>query len=87
MKCSDPNCQNPSHINDIETFYDDIYTVLTECSESLAKVNSTWQRHNVPGWNAHVREVHAAARDAYLLWKIGAGLGKGFYTIWCGILV
>ena len=71
MKCSDPNCQNPGHINDIDSFYDNIFTVLTECSESLANVNSTRQRHNVPGWNAHVREVHAAARDAYLLWKIG----------------
>ena len=25
MTCSDPNCQNASHINDIETFYDDIF--------------------------------------------------------------
>ena len=49
MKCSDPNCQNPSHINDIDSFYDDIFTVLTECSESLANVNSTRQRHKVPG--------------------------------------
>ena len=41
MKCSDPNCQNPNHINDIDTFYDDIFTVLAECSESLANDNST----------------------------------------------
>ena len=67
-----PNCQNPSHITDIDMLYDDIFTVLTECSESLvARVNSTRQRHNVPGWNAHGRDVHAAARDAYLLWKLG----------------
>ena len=77
MKCSDPNCQNPSHINDIDSFYDDIFTVLTECSKSLANVNSIRQRHNVPGWNAHVREVHAAARDAYLLWKIGGRPRQG----------
>ena len=77
MKCSDPNCQNPSQINDIDSFYDDIFTVLMECSESLPEVNSTRQRHNVPGWNAHVREVHAAARDAYLLWKIGGRPRQG----------
>ena len=47
MKYSDHNCQNPSHINDIDSFYDDIFNVLTERSESLANVNSTRQRHNV----------------------------------------
>ena len=51
--------------------------VLTEYSESLANVNSRRQKHNVPGWNAHVREVHAAARDAYLLWKIGGRPRQG----------
>ena len=77
MKCSDPNCQNPSHINDIDSFYDDIFTVLTECSESLANVNNTRQMHTVPGRNVHVREVHATARDAYLLWKIGGRPRQG----------
>ena len=33
--------------------------------------------NNVPGWNAHVREVHAASRDAYLLWKIGGRPREG----------
>ena len=77
MKCSDSNCQNHSHINDIDSFYDDIFNVLMECSESLVNVNSTRQRHNAPGWNAHVREVHAAAIDAYLLWKIGGRPRQG----------
>ena len=81
MKCSDPNCQNPSHINDIDSCYDDIFTVLMECSESLVNVNSTRQRHNVPGWNA-MSEKSMQQPDMHIYCgRSGAGLGRGFYTI------
>ena len=44
--------------------------MLSSSSERISrKHNGTSQRRGIPGWNEHVKELHDAARDAYLLWK------------------
>ena len=70
VKCIDANCQVHSHVEDIDDLYDSIVNVLSSSSERISrKHNGTSQRRGIPGWNEHVKELHDAARDAYLLWK------------------
>ena len=70
VKCIDANCQVHSHVEDIYDLYDSIVNVLSSSSERISrKHNGTSQRRGIPGWNEHVKELHDAARDAYLLWK------------------
>ena len=50
--------------------YESIFNVLSTSSERISrKHNGAGQRRGIPGWNEHVKELHDAARDAYLLWK------------------
>ena len=67
MKCTNPNCSCPSHANDIDTLYDSIIRVLSECSKKLETDKPISKKCGIPGWNDLVKDVHAAARDAYLL--------------------
>ena len=69
VKCINPNCRLPSHANYLNTFHDCITTVLIESSAGLENACGASSTYNVPGWNDHVKNLHAAARDAYLLWK------------------
>ena len=70
VKCIDADCQVHSHVEDIDDLYDSIVNVLSSSSERISrKHNGTSQRRGIPGWNEHVKELHDAARDAYLLWK------------------
>ena len=77
VKCINPNCRLPSHANDLNTFYDCITTVLIESSAGLENACGASSTYNVPGWNDHVKNLHAAARDAYLLWKLGGRARQG----------
>ena len=46
-----------------------IINVLSECSKKLENDKHIRKQCGIPGWNDLVKDVHAAARDAYLLWK------------------
>ena len=70
VKCIDPNCQVHKHAEGIDDLYESIVNVLSTSSERISrKHNGAGQRRGIPGWNEHVKELHYAARDAYLLWK------------------
>ena len=77
VKCTDPNCQSLSHMNEIDEFYDCIFSVLTECSDGFSNVNSESHIYNIPGWNHDVKDMHAASRDAYLIWKLSGRANQG----------
>ena len=82
VKCTNPNCQTRSHVNDIDEFYDCIFSVLTECSDGLSNMNSDSHIHDIQGWNDDVKDMHAAARDAYLIWKLSDRARHGvFYDL------
>jgi exonuclease III len=68
MLCSDPNCDIPSHLCEIDEFYDCIVNALTVASDCLVTDSHGNYKH-VPGWNDHVKDLHSVARDAYLLWR------------------
>ena len=71
VKCTDPNCQNASHADEIDVFYGDICKVLSKASADLSSSScgGTDHNRNVVGWNEQVKELHEAAREAYLLWR------------------
>ena len=43
--------------------------MLSECSEKLKSDKRISKTCSIPGWNDSVKDLHEAARDAYLLWK------------------
>ena len=43
--------------------------MLSECSDKLKSDKHISETCSIPGWNDSVKDVHEAARDAYLLWK------------------
>ena len=70
MKCTDPNCSVHKHVEDIDDLYESIFNVLSTYGVRISrKHNDAGQRRAIPGWNEHVKELHAAGRDAYLLWN------------------
>ena len=73
MNTTNHNCSCPSHANDIDTLglYDNIIKVISECSklENDKHNKILVKKCGIPGWNDLVKDVHAAARDADLLWK------------------
>ena len=68
MKCANPSCLQANHGTDVDNLYDAIIKVLSESSEKLVKYKLI-SRTFTPGWNDQVKELHEAARYAYLLWK------------------
>ena len=43
--------------------------MLSECSDKLKSDKHISKTCSIPGWNDSVKDLHEAARDAYLLWK------------------
>ena len=51
------------------TLYADICTALLRASTGcIEKGRGSNNEHMVPGWNDSVTDLHAEARDAYVLW-------------------
>ena len=70
VKCSDPNCHNCSHHDDIDDFYDAIMGTLKMSSQSLmSNCKCDFKHAVVPSWNDKVKALHSAAGDAYLIWR------------------
>ena len=42
--------------------------MLSECSDKLKSDKHISKTCSIPGWNDSVKDLHEAARDAYLLW-------------------
>ena len=69
--------QQSLHVNDIDEFYDCIFSVLMECSDGLSNMNSDSHMRDIQGWNDDVKDMHAAARYAYLIWKLSGRARQG----------
>ena len=65
--CDDSNCSNISHHKAIEVMYDSIIDNLVTASEEV-KSECKSRDNYVLGWNEVCKEVHAEAREAFLLW-------------------
>ena len=66
-----PTVKKHSHHVEISEFYHTIICTLSRCSQPLvSNRNRNIKQAIVPGWNAHVKEQHDYARDAYYwLWR------------------
>ena len=71
ITCSDPNCINHSHRDEIDELYASIVNTLKKCSHALVSTGKhvVNKEDIVPGWNEQVKELHCAARHAYLTWR------------------
>ena len=66
--CADVHCQDQSHVRAIDKLYEDICTTLHSSSD-MFKSCTTRRYRQLPGWSEHCKDLHAQARDAFLLWR------------------
>ena len=64
--CTDLNCENANHKNNIDILYQDITRSLIVSGEKIANSNNKKfiQR---PGWNDYVSDLYEASRETRLL--------------------
>ena len=66
--CEDQNCSDPGHVRGIDKLYNDICDALHASSEQLKNQMETKTNHRA-GWNSICADLHATAREAFLLWR------------------
>ena len=70
--CDDANCSNPEHIpvasNYVCQAYASMSSALIEASTPLQQTSKHTDQQ-IPRWTNCCKEVHNAARDAFLLWR------------------
>jgi len=67
--CDNPNCTDESHIFEIDKLYDHICKVLYESAAHLVQSNHKQTHRQVIGWNSYCKELHADARDKFIVWR------------------
>ena len=75
LRCSDANCTNADHRNDLNKLYDHITESMSKASEAIfdnncAGTNRRNDTHSIPGWNEHVDELHNSARQSFMEWIV-----------------
>ena len=79
LRCTDVNCKNVDHQDDICKFYDDIIAAMSSGSDTVFDRCHNANRHagdySIPGWNTHVDQLHDAARQSFKAW-VDAGKPK-----------
>ena len=73
LRCTDVNCKNVNHHDDICKFYDDIIAAMSSGSDTVFDRCHNANRHtsdySIPGWNTHdVDQLHDAARQSFKAW-------------------
>ena len=78
-KCSVTNCNDPSHISQIEKMYDDTIGALLKAGNDVfeGKGGKGDKRHPQarPGWKQHVKDLYELSREMFLIWK-SSGMPK-----------
>lgn len=69
LSCNDVNCIVDSHRQDLDCFYNSICNALLSSSKVCIDTVKSSKNHNVPGWNEHCKDLHADARESYILWR------------------
>ena len=68
LHCSDVNCNDSNHCNDINLLYNNIVSNLCRAAETTIPHSNEKKHFNVPGWNDFVKAAHDEARWAFKLW-------------------
>ena len=67
--CSNVNCKDSSHCNDLCTMYNSIAEAVYEASRPF--FTQSKKRQSIkPGWNKYVSAYHAEAKNAYKVWVL-----------------
>ena len=68
LLCFNPNCENESHREELDSVFNANKCILIQSTEKFRYMKE--RRFKViPGWNDYVREFHTVARENFLLWK------------------
>lgn len=78
--CDDINCTSHAHRAGIDTLYHQIVDALITAAYPLSQPSFTRAHHHIPGWNTVVADVHAKAREAFILWNANSKPKQG--PIW-----
>ena len=76
LLCIDLNCKHAEHIQKIDTFYNDIVSVLNDSSKHMSsKFNNS---RNRPGWSDLVADLYDYSRETRKLWLENGKPRQGF---------
>ena len=71
VKCNDVHCKSHDHLNQIDTLYSQLCSVLKQASDDSIPTSKIHTHHDyiVPGFKEFAKQLHSEARGDYLLWK------------------
>lgn len=69
LQCTDNNCTDQVHLNEIDKTYDSIIDKLKTASKTCLGSKANIRKQNVvPGWNEYVKQYHDIAKEKYIIW-------------------
>ena len=68
FQCKIKNCTNVKHIKYIDEIFESMKSLLLDSTEEFSFVKNN-KFVIIPGWNDYVKNLHADARNNFLLWK------------------
>jgi hypothetical protein len=77
LLCNDAKCKCVDHIHAIDDMYNQNLNCLLDSSQILLGDKKVNFKKQVPGWNEWVKEHHAQAREAFLMWRAGGSPRAG----------
>ena len=78
FECRVVGCNDRTHLKRLDDIFRLMKEVLLESTASF-KFNGTRKYKIIPGWNDHVKKVHAIARNHFLSWKQNGKSNEGEY--------
>ena len=66
--CSELNCTDKSHIQELSSIYSDIMKNVDIASSNLPTYNKILNDRMIIGWNTQVKFQHDIAREAFMIW-------------------
>lgn len=68
-ECTDPDCSNEHHLNELDEYAEFIIEVCTTASDCVPKSSHNAKRKRIPGWNQFVKPLHEKAMFWHMIWN------------------
>ena len=75
--CSDINCDDVTHCNDLCEMYNSIVSAIHEASSRHLHTHPSKAKNIKPGWNKDVADHQGAAKEAHRTWVIAGRPRQG----------
>ena len=69
FSCSNVNCTDKCHRDKTESIFTDLKSIMLDSTSEFSFTKKKKRFKVIPGWNDNVRELHLAARNAFILWQ------------------